>query len=81
MSELTKEYLDKALKPFATKQDLEALSTKDDIRNAVDELARIVNDGFQAQQDFLIEKLDVTERVGKLEKDVHQIKEALHIKQ
>lgn len=74
MTDLTKEYLDKSLKNLPTKQDV-----KDMVDGAVENLAAIINDGFQAQQDFLIEKLDVSDRVATLEKDMHQIKEALHI--
>jgi hypothetical protein len=79
MTELTKEYLDKSLKTLPSKQDVQEI-VDSAVDGAVDELARVVNNGFQAQQDFLIKKLDVTERVGRLEKDMHQIKNALHIK-
>ena len=75
MTQITQEYLDKSLKNLPTKQDV-----KDFVNDAVEDLSKIINDGFQAQQDFLIEKLDVTERMAELEKDMARIKEALHIK-
>ncbi|HEX9502758.1 MAG TPA: hypothetical protein VF974_00340 [Patescibacteria group bacterium] len=80
MAELTKEYLDQNLQNLATKEDLKNLATKEDLKDAGEELARLVNDGFQAQQEFLIEKLDVRDRMAELEKDMVRIKEALHIK-
>src|SRR3989344_2734737 len=97
MTQLTQEYLDKSLKNLPTKRDVEAivdnkiknlatredlknLATKNDVRDAVEDLARIVNSGFEEQQNC-INKLDVRERVGKLEKDMGQIKVALHLKQ
>ena len=71
MTELTQEYLDKSLKNLPTKQDL---------KDAVEDLARIVNDGFDSQQKYLEEKLDVRDRMAIIEKDMARIKEALHIK-
>jgi len=89
MSELTKEHFNEHLKDLATKKDLAGLATKQDINNlatrqdvkdAVEDLARIVNTGFEEQQKYLEEKLDVRERVSSLEKDMGHIKGALHIK-
>lgn len=88
MTELTQEYLDKSLKTLPTKQDVEiivdkkikTLPTKQDLRDAVEDLARIVNTGFEEQQKYLEDKLDVRDRMAILEKDMARIKEALHIK-
>jgi hypothetical protein len=78
--ELTQEYLDQALKNLATKDDLKELSTKQDVRDAVEELARITNSGFED----IGQRLDVTERVHKiettLERKFTKLEEALHIK-
>jgi hypothetical protein len=69
--ELTQEYFDEQIKNLATKTD---------IREAVDELARITNSGFEDIQ----QRLDVTERVQKiettLERKFARLEEALHIK-
>ena len=67
------------LKHFATKQDLKGLATKSDLKEAVDDLARIVNTGFQEQQNYLEKKLDVRERMNSIEKDVVKIKVALNL--
>jgi hypothetical protein len=91
--ELTQEYFDQQLKNLATKQDLERFSTKDDlqgleqrmdkkfatkqdIRDAIEELARITSEGFADLQ----QRLDVTERVKKIEQKFIKLEEALHIK-
>ncbi|OGE74224.1 MAG: hypothetical protein A3I07_00945 [Candidatus Doudnabacteria bacterium RIFCSPLOWO2_02_FULL_42_9] len=79
MTDLTKEYLDKSLKNLPTKQEVDTI-VNTAVDSAVENLAKVINDGFQAQQDFLIEKLDVSERVAQLENDMTKIKEALHIK-
>lgn len=88
MTTLTQEYLDKSLKNLPTKQDvaqivdekIKPLATKQDLDDAVENLARTVNQGFEEQQKYLEEKLDVRERMTALEKDMARIKEALHIK-
>lgn len=76
--ELTKQHFDKQIAKLATKDDLLALRTEigGDIDNAVEELARITKAGF----DDVLERLDVTERVYTLEKDMKKIKDAIHIK-
>jgi hypothetical protein len=75
MSELTKEYFEQHLA-----EKLVPLATKQDIRDAVDELARITNAGFEDMQ----QRLDVTERMHKiettLERKFTKLEEALHIK-
>ena len=67
MSELTKEYFD---------QQLERLATK----GQVEELAQMVNAGFEDVQ----RRLDVAERVQKIETTIERkfskLEEALHIK-
>jgi hypothetical protein len=87
---LTKEYLDKALKNLATKDDLKKFTTKDDlndrfehqtamlvsyIERAVESLATMVAEGFNELQS----SLDVRERVQKLEKEIKQIKETTNV--
>jgi hypothetical protein len=62
MTELFKEYFDQALKNLATKDDLKPLATRQDVREAVEELTRITNSGFEDMQ----RRLDVTERVQKI---------------
>jgi hypothetical protein len=74
---LTKEYLDKALKGLATKDDLEKQTriltahNEDQIEN----LAAMVADGFEEVKELL----DVRERMKQLEKDMRKIKEALNV--
>jgi hypothetical protein len=67
------------LKALASKDDLKPLATKQDVTDAVDQLARIVGDGFLGERQFLEEKLDVRERVQQVESDLRKIKLALHI--
>ena len=61
-----KEILTKELAPLATRQD---------VREGVEELARIVSSGFDDVQ----KRLDVVDRVKKPEADMSQIKQALYI--
>ena len=83
---LTKAYFDKALKNIATKDDLKKLATKDElakqtqllmahISDQIEGLARMVQAGFMDLQ----ERLDVNERVVKLEREIKKIKEALNV--
>ncbi|PYS45575.1 MAG: hypothetical protein DMF68_21950 [Acidobacteria bacterium] len=92
---LTKEYFDKALKSLATKADLKGLATKKELEkfatkadlekqtqylmayssDQIEGLARMVNDGFVDLQG----RLDVKERVVKLERELKKIKEALQV--
>jgi hypothetical protein len=60
--ELTKEFFEQTIAKLATKDDLKDLATKQDIREAVEELARITNSGFEDIQ----QRLDVSEKVQKL---------------
>jgi hypothetical protein len=75
MSELNREYFEQHLA-----DKLAPLATKQDIREAVEELARIMNSGFEDIQ----HRLDVTERVHRiettLERKFTKLEEALHIK-
>jgi gamma-glutamyl:cysteine ligase YbdK (ATP-grasp superfamily) len=75
MSEITKEYFEQHLA-----RTMAPLATKQDIREAVEELARITNSGFEDMQ----QRLDVRERVNKieaaLERKFAKLEEALHIK-
>ena len=87
--ELTKEYFDEQLKTlvtkrdaknFATKEDLKPLVTKDDLKDGLEELARMVSEGFEDMRT----RLDVTERVEKLEQTIERkfakLEDALNIK-
>jgi len=82
MSELTKEYLDQALKgavaPLATKDALTASEERivKRIDEAKDELARMVADGFVDIQN----RLDVTAQIKVFERKFQKLEEALHIK-
>jgi hypothetical protein len=79
MSELNKEYFDKVVANLATKQDLGPLATKEDVRRevreGVEELARMVAEGFEDVQ----RRLDVQELVQAHERKLHKIEEALHL--
>ena len=82
MSELTKEYLDQALKaavaPLATKDALAASEERivKRIDDAHEELARMVADGFVDIQN----RLDVTAQIKAFELKFQKLEEALHIK-
>jgi len=75
--ELTKEdlvqILDQKLLKLATKDDLK-VQTKV-LSEQIEELARMTKNGF----DDVLDRLDVKERVEKLEKDMVQMKLALHL--
>jgi hypothetical protein len=75
--EITKEYLDKQFgtltADIATLK--EGVATKQDVRDAVDELARITNAGFEA----IYQRLDVREQVEKHEHDIQELKKALDL--
>lgn len=83
MTELTKQDLEKSLKNVATKDDLKNLATKDDVKDAVEDLARIVNTGFdnvQGQLTDISKKLDQSEQIKVFEQKFKKLEEALHIK-
>ena len=51
------------------------MSTKQDVRDAIDELARITNTGFAE----IYQRLDVREQVEKHEHDIQELKKALDL--
>jgi nuclear transport factor 2 (NTF2) superfamily protein len=79
--QLTKEYLDKALEGLATRDDLDERFEKQTrilmayTDDQVGKLAAMVADGFEEVKELL----DVRERMTQLEKDMRNIKEALHV--
>ena len=70
--ELSKEHFDQVVKGLATKADLKPLATTEQI----DELARMVADGFTDMQS----RLDVTAQIKTFERKFQRLEEALHIK-
>ncbi len=88
MANLTTEYLDKALKKALKEQAVElkkSITTelkksivtelKVFIKEEIDHLARMTAKGFED----LEKRLDVKERVEKLERDFAQLKQSLHV--
>ena len=79
--ELTQQHFDQVVKTLSTKDDLKnAISTSEQkiiarIDEAQEELARITNTGF----DDVLERLDVKERMQKLEKQMTELRTALHL--
>jgi hypothetical protein len=71
--ELTQEYFDQQLAKLAGKQDI--AQVRQDIKDAVEELARVTNAGLEEVKG----QLDVREEVGRLKGDVLKIKQALHL--
>jgi hypothetical protein len=72
MSEVTLKAIEQILDVKLAATELRIIKRIDD---AQEELARITNTGFED----VLERLDVRERIFKLESDVHAIKEALHL--
>ena len=78
---LTKEHFDKALKGIATKSDLDTRMKKQTRElmaytdDRLESLARMIQAGFEDLQ----QRLDVNDRIEKLEKEMKKIKEALHV--
>lgn len=70
--ELTKEYFDKTLDKVVKASESRVIARIDD---AQEELARMTKNGF----DDVLGRLDVRERVSKLEKDMVQMKTALNL--
>ena len=95
--EITKEYFDQQLGTLnhwlgkidqrmdgmATKADLKPLATKQDVREGVEELARIIaaTVANPMEQHFAEVKAELAmhQRVRQLENDMRKIKEALHL--
>jgi hypothetical protein len=79
MTQLTEErfeqLLDKRLTNLATKDDLKPLATKRDVREGVEELARIVKAGF----DGIDRRLAVTKDVEVLKLQMQEIRHALKL--
>jgi hypothetical protein len=69
--ELTKEHFDQTIKGLATKQDVH-----NEVREGVEELARMVSTGFED----LNARLDVAEQMKTFERKFQRLEEALHIK-
>lgn len=85
--ELTQEHFNEVIKGLATKEDIEKLTnrmdgfaSKDDLKKQTEELAGIISVSFDGEREHLQKTLDVTNRVMTLEKDLQEIKEALHIR-
>jgi hypothetical protein len=74
MSELTKEYFEQTLDK-KLKDAVAPLATKQDVREGVEELARMVSNGFEDIQS----RLDVQKLVQAHERKLQKIEEALHI--
>ena len=70
MTQLTEERFEQI---FTEK--LPPLATKQDVREGVEELARMVAGGFADLQ----KRLDVTEQIKSFERKFHKLEEALHI--
>ena len=84
--QLTQQHFDQTMKGLATKDDIKGLVTKEDakglekrviarIDEAQEELALITKSGF----DDVFDRLDVRERMQKLEKQMTEIRMALHL--
>jgi hypothetical protein len=80
MSELTKEHFDQTIKGLASRDELHKavapLATRQDVREGVEELARMVSTGFEDIQ----ARLDVREQMKTFERKFERLEEALHIK-
>ena len=80
MTELTKEFLEQALKELATKDDIKGLATKGDLKplatsEQIEELARMVSAGFEDIQS----RLDIQKLIQAHERKFKKLEEALHI--
>ncbi len=82
--ELTKEYfeqhLDKTLDNFAVKYDLANMATKQDVQNAIDELASIIAETIANPMEERFQKMDlkfeqIDERFDKMDERFEQIDE------
>ena len=77
MTQLTEERFKEILK-----QELSPLATKQDVREGVEELARITSAGFARTEerfDELETRLDVRERVARVEHNLQRIAKELNI--
>lgn len=79
MTQLTKEYFDKTIRTQS--KELKGLMDNQSdkfralVKSEIEELARITNKGFED----VIKRLDVRERVEKLERDMGKVREALNL--
>ena len=75
--EISKEYLDAQFAQLARDISVikETMATRQDVRDAADELARMVNTGFEE----VYSRLDVREQVGQHSRDIQEIKRALKL--
>jgi hypothetical protein len=82
--ELTQEYFDQMIAKLATKEDITVIrkdldAQSRDLKAHAEELqaelARMVHEGFTDMQ----ERLDVNVRVKKLESDMRELRNALHL--
>ena len=85
MSELTKEYFETHLRTELSHFENLLKQQTDELKEYADEkqseLATLVQEGFEGERKLFEDKLDVREKVMKLEIDMKQIKEALHLTQ
>jgi PleD family two-component response regulator len=83
MAELTKEHFDQTLttlyKKFDTKIDEQTKELRAFAIEQTDAVARIITNAALEDRKFLEEKLDVRERLEKLEKNMEEIRGALHL--
>ncbi|MGH9761447.1 MAG: hypothetical protein ACREDR_18930 [Blastocatellia bacterium] len=91
MSDLSKEHFEETIKSLATKDDLKNLATKDGLkqqteelksyaREQTEELARMVNDGFEDVHRRLGVITHVRELQQTMDRKFAKLEEALHIK-
>jgi hypothetical protein len=71
MTQLTEERFEQILT-----EKLAPVATKQDVREGVEELARLVSAGFEDIQ----QRLDVTAQIQSFERKFQKLEEALHIK-
>jgi hypothetical protein len=87
MAELTQEYFDSVVKNLTTKDDLQKaiapLATKADVLEGVEELARniatTVVEPMELHFQQIDRELDMYKEVKRLKADMERIKEALHL--
>ena len=81
--ELTQEHFDNTLshlyKKLDKKIDQQTDTLKTFVREQTEELARIITTASLEEQKLLTEKLDVRERIGKLESQMQRLRAALNL--
>lgn len=73
--ELTKEHFDEVVTGLATKNDLHQVVLPLATKEQIEELARMTKHGF----DDVLDRLDVRERIQKIEMEMSKMKEVLHL--